>query len=122
MISAGAKPVTVSIAISVAPTRIIGCSPIAGYFAAMIGPSGHIVSFSVPLPSRKKARTPRQRRVRPARGAHAAPATEIGDRATISDEKRLVLNGLVDKGQRCLRARTKLGDRLRMGGPKSPSG
>ena len=46
---------------------------------------------------------------------HAAPATEIGDGAIISDEKRLVLDRFVDKGQRRLRARTKLGDRLRMG-------
>jgi hypothetical protein len=47
---------------------------------------------------------------------HAAPAADIGNRAILTDEERLVFNRFVDKGQRRLRTRAKFGYCLRMGG------
>src|SRR4029077_11638239 len=49
---------------------------------------------------------------------HPAPTPDIGDRAIIPDQERLVLDRLVYKGQRCFSVRAKFGDRLRVGGTK----
>jgi hypothetical protein len=49
---------------------------------------------------------------------HAAPAADIGNRAIVTDDERLVFDGLIDKGQRRLRTRAKFRYRLRVKGAK----